>query len=165
MNQIFKQEFIKFIFSLLATTIGVLIALVINSKVESNNDKDTFRTIIKSVNIEAVANRRISAESFRKNFQRIVYRGFSYRMSDDFLSNHIFLSNASDQLIDYMNDYILNLKRANALMTAAEKFKDEPAMEKKFGDTLRMGWIPVLNNCDTSINRLIQFTDSMLSVH
>jgi hypothetical protein len=138
------------------------VALLINSKVDTNKDKGTFRTIIKSVNIEAAANQKISAESFRKNFQRVVCRGFSYRLSEDFLGDRIFLSNASDSLIHYMNEYILNLKRANAFMQAQEQFRNIPAMEKRWGGSLRMGWTPVLDKCDSIIHLLIIYTDSIL---
>jgi|SRR5882724_10719997 len=162
MLQIFKQEFIKFIFSVVATTTGVFIALLIDSKVDAGKDRNTFRTIIKSVNIEAVANKKISEESFRRNIQRVVYRGFSYRLSEDFLGDKIFLSNAPDSLIHYMNEYILNLKRANGFMQAEEQFQNVPAMEKRWGDTLRMAWTPVLDKCDSSIDLLIVYTDSLL---
>jgi hypothetical protein len=159
MNKFIKEELIKFILGLISTTIAILIALLINSEVEKTKDKETFITIIKSVNVEALSNQKISEESFRYNVNRIIYREFSYKLSEDFLGNKIFLTNASDSLINDMNEYILCLKRANVFRSANEKYKYDPVLDKRWGDTLRMAFTTVLENCDTSINRLIRHTN------
>lgn len=160
MKQFYNDEVKKILIGLISTTLGVLIALLINSSVERSKDRKTYNTILKAINIEAVANKRISEESFRQNINRIVYREFSYKISEDFLSNRIFLNNASADLINNMNNYILNLKRANAFRNAGEKYKYDPELDKKWGDTLRIAFTKVLDNCDTSIKELILTTNS-----
>jgi len=159
MKQSTKEELRKFLYGLLSTAMGVLIALLINSIVNRYNDKDRFDSMLKAINIEAIQNKTIYSESFIQNFRtNIVRREFSTKICDEFLVSNIFLDNASPNITTTLIDYSLTIKRANSFRASDEKYKYDTITYRKWSKGLTESFARNLGKCDTLIDNVIKVT-------
>lgn len=155
MEKFIKEQFISFLFGLASTAIGVLIALLINAKVEQLNDHKAFLGLIKALEVEIISNKVILDNSFLPNYNdRIVYRKFNFELSSNLLTNKNFLAEAPKEVIDNLMSYTLELKRSNEFCLANTNYLYNPELNKKWGDSLRISWGKNLRNCKKAISDL-----------
>ncbi|WP_264536815.1 hypothetical protein [Flavobacterium sp. N1736] len=155
MGKFIKEQFVSFLFGLASTAIGVLIALLINSKVEQSNDHKAFLGLMKALKVEITANNVILEDSFLPNYNdRIVYRKFNFELSSNLLSNKNFLAEAPKGVIDNLMNYTLELKRSNEFCLANTNYLYNPKLNKKWGNSLRESWGKNLHNCKIAISNL-----------
>jgi hypothetical protein len=157
MNKIIREEFIRFWFGLAATAIGVIVALYVDSYADRQRDKDAYRAMIKALNIEALENKIILEQSFLPNYVAgIVHRDFSTKVCEDFVSTRVFLDHAPHETIAVLTGYILNLKRANAIRAADEKYKYNPALREKWDKGITAEFATVLERSKLIIPQVIE---------
>lgn len=160
MKKLLTEEFIKFWFGLVSTALGVLIALLINSRVDNIKEENTYKSMLKAINIEANENLIILNQSFKPNYvSGIVRREFSTKNCDEFFTTKVFLDHTSTDIIGLLTDYNLNLKRANNFRVADEKYKYDQKLYRKWGKNLAIAFSEVLINCDTLIQDVVVKTE------
>lgn len=153
MKKFLKEESIKFLFGLCSTALGVLIALLINSSVESHRDFHKYKILLKAIEIEALQNEIILEESFLSNYENgIIRRDFSLDVCEEVLTNEVFLNHASSCNISRLTDYILTLRRANNFRRADEEYKNNPIPSTtQYSKDLTIAFGNVLGNCEVII--------------
>lgn len=161
MKKLLKDEVIKFLFGLISTTLGVLIALLINSYVDKQRDEKAYKLMLKAINIEATENQKILNESFILNYKpdNIVLREFNLKISDEIITNTIFLDHVSPDILKVMITYSMNLNRANNFRERDEKYKYEEKLYKKWQPKLTIAFKRVIDNCNSVIKDTIARTN------
>src|ERR1700741_2596753 len=157
MKKLLKEEFVKFWFGFVSTTVGVFLALMINSYVDKQKDREAYNLMIKALNIEASENQKILTQSFLPNYEKgIIFREFNLKLSDDLISNETVLEHASPGFIKALTAYSLNLRRANCFRERDEKYKYEQEFYQKWQPHLTESFSKVLIDCTGAINELIK---------
>ena len=155
MKKFLKEKRIEFLFGLISTAIGVLIALLINSEVNRNRDVKSFNSMLTAIEIEASQNEIVLRQSFIPNYKSgIVRRKFNIRNCNTFLSNSVFLKYVDDKRLKLLMQYALTLERANNFKEADEKYKYEPDKYSKWSGDLTIAFGKVLENCNVLINEV-----------
>lgn len=151
-RQFLSEEAIRFILGLAATTLGVLIALLINSGIDKKNEKATYETMVKAINLESIQNNEIYENSFKPNYKNsIIRRHFLTKVCDEYLANKIFLNNTSDSLLTNLITYTTYLKRANNFRDAGEKYQYDPVLYARWGSNLEKAFENLLPLCNEAI--------------
>ncbi len=143
---------------LLISTLGLLIALLVKSKIENLKDHRTYKWMLEAIDSEAESNKIILHDSFLKYFDcGVVARGFSMETARQYLGNTIFLKQAGGSDIETLNMYLLHLSLANGYREINERMQmgKEKNVEPMWVDLVNK-WRDNLKNCYESIDKVRQ---------
>tara|TARA_B100001146_G_scaffold222262_1_gene234331 strand:- start:81 stop:617 length:537 start_codon:yes stop_codon:yes gene_type:complete len=156
-KKLFKEEFVKFCFGLVATTLAILIALAINSRKDINDDISRYTNVTKAIKYEAIQNEFILRESFEKYFDtdKIIMQKLSSKIAEESLKSDSFMNNASSNEIEILIKYIINLKKANKFRDADEEYKKNEKLYDKFGDSLTWAFFYVIRGTKNSTQDIL----------
>ncbi len=139
-----------------STAIGVLVALTIDSVVDFYHEKNTFHSMLHSIQVEARDNQVIFEKSFKPNFENaIVYRSFNLKSFEQYWENTIFVEHASKEQISILSQYYLSLSRSNSLREAGKEYAYNDNLNDKFGNGLRKTWKENLTECEAGIKAVL----------
>ncbi len=157
MKQLVKEEFIRFLFGLTATAMGVFIALWVDNQADKRQEKDAYHAMLRAIRIEAAENQIILEQSFVPHFKTsIVRREFITNVCDNAISTRIFLDHAPVMIITVLTKYTLALQWANDLRRADEKYKYAPEQYAKWEQEIQPRFTTVLDSCAALIPRVLQ---------
>lgn len=150
------QEWYRFLFGLLATTLGLLLGLLINSLVNHARNRRAHLAMLEAIKSEARANKAILDESFKPYFQEgIVLRDLSVGTVSQYLANSLFVQYSTPLCIEILNVYLRNIRLANAYRVRAER--TQVSQEgKQFLDSILQNWGNNIKQCDSNIEEVIQ---------
>jgi len=115
-----KKEWIKFLFSLLATAVGFSIALWVNTYRANNKDKETFKTTQRMILNETEINQVIVDSSFVKfayDTPGLIFGELTTNVSNDLIKDQIFISHTSDSLLISLQNYHRYIRILNTYRT------------------------------------------------
>lgn len=125
MKKFLTEELFKGLLALLTTAIGVYWGISWNKGVEKEKAGDSYSAMLKAVRIEASENLQLLKGPFEQSYRSklVVYSDLSNTISNQYLANEVFLSNAPNSLIVIMSGCNIHLMRLNKFKTADEKYK------------------------------------------
>lgn len=157
MKKLLKEEFVRFLFGVVATTIGVFAALWADRLADEGRDKDSYHAMLRAVKVEAMENQYILEQSFLPHYQNnIVRRDFITTACDNALVARIFLDHAPKALITQLTQYNLALDWANCLRVSDEKYKYDTVLYQKWQPDLLRHFTQVLDSCKVFIPRVVE---------
>jgi len=135
----------------LKITLGFFVALLLNSLVGYWRDRKTYKSMLRVIKGEAESNKCILYDSFYAHYQGgIVLREFSLDAVSDFVRNPLFVKHARFSGLETLQNYIRDLKLANAYRETAEDIHLKKQGEEWL-DGLIFVWEENLRNCEGSI--------------
>jgi hypothetical protein len=158
-----QQEWIKTIVGFATSTLGFLVALLVNSYVELRRDKKTYYTMLKAIKAEASNNKVILNESFLRFYRNgIVIREFFLGTIVQCLASPLFIKHVKPSEMDLLCAYLRNIKLANGYREKAEHFwLDVKRQESQdWLDSLLGFWDENLMQCQESIDQVLALTES-----
>lgn len=157
MKKLLKEEFIRFLFGVVATTLGVFAALWADRLADEGRDKDSYHAMLRAVKVEATENQYILEQSFLPHYKtNIVRRDFITTACDNALVARIFLDHAPRELLTTLTKYNLALDWANGLRHSDEKYKYDSVLFKKWEPDLQRHFTVVLDSCKVFIPRVAE---------
>ncbi len=156
------DEWVKTIVGVTTSTLGFLIALLVNSYLELRRDKKTHRTMLKVIKVEASSNKIILKDSFWKYYRDgVVLREFFLEAATQCCASPLFIKHAELNGIGILNAYLRNLKLANGYREKAESFllDAKGRASQEWLPTLRNSWEENLKLCDESIEKVVALTE------
>jgi hypothetical protein len=118
-----QEEWIKTVVGFATSTLGFLVALLVNSFVEMQRDKKAYRTMLKAIKAEAGNNKVILNDSFLQFYRSgIVVREFFLGTVVQYLASPLFIKHVKSSEMELLGAYLRNLKLANGYREKAEHF-------------------------------------------
>ena len=151
-----RYEWYKFLLGVLATALGLLLGLLTNTLVNYVRNKKAYRAMLEAIKSEARANNAILKESFMPYFENgIVLRDLSFGTVSQYLANTLFVQYAAQSTIEVLNEYLRDVKLANAYRARTEKTR--VAQEgKKFLQSIIKHWAANLGKCESDIEEVLK---------
>jgi hypothetical protein len=157
MKKLIKEEFVRFLFAVAATTIGVFAALWVDRLADERRDKDSYAAMLRAIKVEAMENQYILEQSFLPHYKNnIVRRDFITTACDNALVARIFLDYAPQALISRLTKYNLTLDWANRLRQSDEKYKYDSVLYKNWEPDLQRHFTTVLDSCKVFIPLVVK---------
>lgn len=155
MKKLLKEEFVRFLFGVVATTVGVFAALWADRLADESRDKDSYNAMLRAVKVEAMENQYILEQSFLPHYKtNIVRRDFITTACDNALVARIFLDHAPRELLTQLTKYNLALDWANCLRLSDEKYKYDTMHYIQWEPDLQRHFAQVLDSCKVYIPRV-----------
>jgi hypothetical protein len=158
-----QVEWIKTVVGFATSTLGFLVALLVNSFVEMQRDKKAYRTMLKAIKAEASNNKVILNDSFLQFYRSgIVVREFFLGTVVQYLASPLFIKHVKSSEMELLGAYLRNLKLANGYREKAEHFwLDAKRQESRDWLASLLGvWDENLKQCQDSIDQVLAFTGS-----
>jgi hypothetical protein len=158
-----QEEWIKTVVGFATSTLGFLVALLVNSFVEMQRDKKAYRTMLKAIKAEASNNKVILNDSFLQFYRSgIVVREFFLGTVVQYLASPLFIKHVKSSEMELLGAYLRNLKLANGYREKAEHFwLDAKRQESRDWLASLLGvWDENLKQCQDSIDQVLAFTGS-----
>lgn len=125
-----KSKRYEIILGLITSTVGLLLALLINSAVGYWNDGKTYASMLAAIESEAEYNQKVLDESFKPLFRDgVVLREFSLTTVSQPMANPLFVAHAKQSDIEILNAYMRNLRLANAYRERSERIRFNESLE------------------------------------
>lgn len=152
-----QADWTKTFVDFVASTLGFMIALLVNTLVGWRKEKKTYRLMLQAIAAEAESNQAILQESFLPYYEAgIVIREFNLHAVTDYLSDQVFVKNADQSIVTLLGAYLRTLHLANAYRQKAEHFLLNPK-GKETKDWLlgvRFSWKFNLEQCAALIEKV-----------
>jgi hypothetical protein len=151
-----NEELLKIFTDFSVSALGFTFALLVNSFVGIHRDKKAYHSMLAAIRSEARSNKIILNKSFKKYFQTgVVLREFSIETAAKYSDNILFVKNAPSVYVQLLNEYLRNIRLANAYRKKAELifFNKE---DKKWSKDLTIVWQDNLEECEKNIDRIIE---------
>lgn len=119
----YKEKPLKWLKDVLATFLGVLLALAANMYYDYVKDRRTYENTVEAIQAEAKGNEIVLRETFDslKFENRPVFRDLNTDIVENSLSNNTFIERADSTVISQLFKYMLRLKQLNAHRAGLEK--------------------------------------------
>jgi hypothetical protein len=157
------EEWIKTIVGFATSTLGFLVALLVNSYVELRRDKKAYCTMLKAIKAEAGNNKVILNDSFLRLYRDgVVIREFFLGAAAQCLASPLFIRHVKSSEIGVLNAYLRNITLANGYREKAERFRLDPkgkASQEWFGPLINC-WDDNLKQCQDSIDQVLELGES-----
>ena len=158
-----QEDWIKTLAGFVASTLGFLIALLVNTYVGWLREKKAYWVMLKAVEAEAIGNKVILNESFLRFYDSgIVIREFSLIAVSQYLSDQVFINNADQSIIELLGAYVRTLRLANAYREKAEHLllDSQGKKSKDWLDGIVMFWGENLKQCGAMIDRVLKVANA-----
>jgi hypothetical protein len=153
-----REEWIKTVVGFATSTLGFLVALLVNSFVQSRRDKKTYLTMVKAIKAEADSNKTILEDSFLRYYREgLVVREFFLGAVAQYLASALFIEHVRSSDIEVLNAYLRNMKLANGYREKAERFRLDAGKKAAldFLEPLIDSWGHNLKQCQESIDQVL----------
>jgi hypothetical protein len=156
-----QVDWIKTIVGFATSTLGFLVALLINSLVERRRDKKAFQTMLKAIQAEAGSNKVILNESFLQYYRDgMVVREFFLGTVVESLASPLFIKHVKHvkpAQMELLGAYLRNIKLANCYREKAEHFWLEIKRKeaRDWLESILLVWDENLKQCQDSIDQVL----------
>jgi hypothetical protein len=157
------EEWIKTIVGFATSTLGFLVALLVNSYVELRRDKKAYRTMLKAIKAEAGNNKVILSDSFMRFYRDgLVVREFFLGAAAQCCASPLFIKHARSSEIGVLNAYLRNIKLANGYREKAERFRldTKGKASQEWLEPLIDSWGDNLKRCHESIDQVLALAEN-----
>jgi hypothetical protein len=158
-----QEEWIKTIVGFGTSTLGFLVALLVNSFVEMRKEKKAYRTMLKAIKAEASNNKVVLNDSFLRFYRDgIVIREFFLGTVAQCLATPPFIKHVKSSEMELLGAYLRNIKLANGYREKAEHFLLDAKRRdsRDWLDPLLDLWGKNLKQCQNSIDQVLALTES-----
>jgi len=153
-----KKTTVEALVSLIVTTFGVLLGLLLNSFITDRNDSGVYHAIANSVHSEAQANKAALTGSFEYYVPTggLVMNEFRVDVTMNSLANPLFVRKTKPTEIEALNKYVRNLSQANNYARMARQVATANMPDvARWNEALYQAWKSNLNDCSTSIDEIL----------
>ena len=158
------EEWIKTIVGFGTSTLGFLVALLVNSYVDLLRDKRAYRSMLGAIKAEAGNNKVIHKDSFMEFYRDgLVVREFFLEVAAQCCANPLFIKHAKSSEIEILNAYLRNIKLANGYRAKAEYFRIDAKgkASQEWLDALIDNWGDNLQGCRDSIEQVLNLGSAL----
>ncbi len=146
-----NEEKYKLLLSTIVSSIGFLVALLVNSGLDRSREEQSYRSMVQAIKVEAQANREALETGFLKYFEAgVVLQQFSTSVATQYLATPTFLKFSPKDDVSRLTQYVRLLTLSNKYREKVETIRLDPGNEIDSGVFVKV-WKTNLEQCAKAI--------------